>query len=145
MKKRVGITLAVIGLIFFCYADGWAADWNWKKCGRSKNATTYYDTKGIALLPKGIVRVWGAEVYTAEGVQLNVQEFGQRYKDVTSGVTLIEINCRERWMRALSITFYSQTETVIDSESTPNAQWEVILPDSIGESLYILVCKESRY
>jgi len=145
MKKRVRITLAVIGLIFFCYADEWAADWNWEKCGRSKNATIYYDTKGITLLPKGIVRVWGAEVYTAEGVQLNVQEFGQGYKDVASGVMRIEINCREKRMRVLSITSYSQAEIVIGSESTPNAQWEGILPDSIGESLYILVCKESRY
>ena len=54
---------------------------------------------------------------------------------------LMEFDCKNTKSRTLSITGYSSSGVVLGTESIDYAEWEYIVPDSVGEILLEKVCE----
>ena len=139
MRKRYMVVLAVIGILFLCYVEGWGADW--KIFSLSDAGTAYYDAENIIRPSKGVVRVWQKTVYNEKSVINAVEKWGDKYKTFSYSITLWELYCAEKKERLLSSTHYSTDGGVLFSATDQESKWNFIVPDSEGELLYKAVCK----
>ena len=144
LSIRLGVTLVIIGLALFTYAEVWGADW--KFYGRTDKYSSFYDAKSISHPSENIVEVWEKQDYTNKGVNYMVEGLGEKYKNLSHSITLWQINCADQKFRFLSLTYYSKEEKVIYSwkvlySSGPSEEWSPFISGSLGERLFKEVCK----
>ena len=142
MKNRVGITLAVIGLIFFFYAPGWGAEW--LLIGVTKVGIYSYDVTRITHPSKGIVQVWEKIIWTDEGRKVLVEKDVQKLKILNHTKVLYEFDCRDQKYHILSSIDYSKNDDVLNVRKIERDPWMSIFPDSILEDFYKAVCTEQE-
>lgn len=132
------IVLIAIGLISFADIEVYGVDW--KFIGDNETFSYFYDTDNITRSSDGLMRVWSKVIYTDQGVMDYVKDYGEEYKDLIYSLKRFEINCVEKNYRPLSMINYSK-EKVIDSVNFNKSEWDIFIPESIGESLYKAVCE----
>ena len=138
---KVPVYLEVIGyIVFFFCMEGWGMDW--KGYGTSDTLSLYYDVESITRPSKDVVRVWVKGIYRMKGVEL-VEKFGEKYETLGHSLFLSEVHCAEKKVRTLSIVDYSTGGEILDSNSTER-KWNSIVPESIGESLYEILCRQPQ-
>jgi hypothetical protein len=135
LSGKLGVIL--LGLSIFGYAEVWGADW--KLLSSLDAAEIYCDVESITHPSKAVVRVRAKYVYKEKAASEIVVRVGEEYKNVTSSVDLMEINCSGRKYRTLSTAYYS-TDGILDSESKVG-EWQSIAPKSLLEKLFKAVCK----
>jgi hypothetical protein len=136
LSVKLGVIL--IGLAIFTYAEVWGADW--KLYAAHESFLAYYDTQSITRPSKNIVRVQTRSDITERGVLYLMRERGNEYENLNHFIILSEINCIEKKVRSLSITYYDNKGGVIYSSSSPG-QFDSIVPGTNVEILYKEVCK----
>ena len=134
---KLGVIL--IGLAIFGCAEVWGADW--KIYATGKGVIYYYKPDSIIRSSKDTAKVWTKEEYIAERILKERSETpGISYK-----LTYEEIHCAEKRIRPLSFVSYSQDGEVLGSANIPRGReeeyWAFIVPDSINDRLYKLLCK----
>lgn len=128
-----------IGVIMVSCTNGWGEDW--EKHGESEKMFFYYDAESITHPSRDVVKVRGKLIYKAKGITEMAGEYGKKYETLNHSLNLIEIHCAEKKIRRLSFVHYSMEGNVLDSGQSPKESWSIIPPDSIGESLYNILCR----
>ncbi len=141
MKSLLGkLVVILFGFVIFGYAEVWGADW--KLFYFSEKSFDYYDADGIIRSSRSIVKVWVKRVYTKEGVIDVVQKLGKHFEKVKYEIHLLEINCPDKKQRFLHSVSYSEGEAIYSySYDKRTDEWDFIVPESVGEILYGVVCK----
>ncbi len=134
------VVLAVIGLTFFCYTEGWGADW--KLFTEVKSGPFYYDTENITWSSANTVKVWTKALYNEESVSDIVAEYGAKFKGVSYSISLEELNCEGKKVRFLVERYYSKEGKSLLSFEDEKSQWRNIVPESFAEALYQEICKQ---
>jgi hypothetical protein len=117
---------------------GYSADW--KLIGTSLETDYYYDPQSIQLLSQDIARVWMKKIYPKKKVQEYIKGIGPEFKELSYDESLIEFNCNENKNRRLTFTYYNQDGGVISTSTSDSSSWNFIVPDSILEALFNIVC-----
>jgi aspartate carbamoyltransferase regulatory subunit len=65
------------------------------------------------------------------------------FRDYAVELSLREINCSTDEIRYLAIVEYNAVNKIIDSVDVAG-KWRQVIPDSIGEDLYNIVCKSKK-
>jgi hypothetical protein len=133
---KLGVIL--IGLAIFGYSEAWGFDW--KYLGENYSYYFFYDTENITHLSKEIVRTWGKMTFKELGRIYTVEKLGSRFENLELALGLWELNCADKTMRSLTVTYYSKDGKVIDSD-TAVTKWQFITPGTFIEALYKAVCK----
>jgi len=133
---KLGVIL--IGLTIFGCVEVWGAEW--KLYFVHESFLAYYDVQSITRPSKNIVRVQTRSNITDQGVLYLMRERGNEYENLTHFIILSEINCIEKTVRSLSITYYDNKGGVIYSSSSPG-QFDSIVPGTNVEILSKEVCK----
>jgi hypothetical protein len=137
MKKTILSIFLLMG-IFFSHSVSWGADW--KLLNFTDSSYFFYDAEDITHPSKDIVRVWEKVVYTERGIEEVIAELGEDYENLKETKTLIEINCKERNFRYLSVVHYAEDKTVIRTRDI-GSKWQLIIPESIVEFQYKEFCR----
>jgi len=141
MRKRSGVTLAVIGcIVFFFCVEGWGADW--KFIAKDVQGTvSEIDVTSITHHPNNIVRVWVKRTYSQMTINQMVNDLGTKYTTLSYSIVLHEVHCTQNKFRILTTRNYSSVIGLIDTETSSFTEWDFITPDSMGEALLKEVCK----
>ncbi len=131
------IILATIALVLLS-SVGYGADW--KLIGTSWETDYYYDPQSVQLLSKDIVRVWMKKSYGEKRVQEYIKGIGPEFKELSYDESLIEFDCSENKNRLLTFSYYNQDGGVISTFTPDPSSWNFIVPDSILEALFNIVC-----
>ncbi len=139
--KSLAVKSLSIGLVLFCNAEVWGADW--KLFAETDSYECFYDAEGATPSSNNVVDVWAKLEYTKKGVTGVVEKFGKHYADLSYSLELLEINCGEKKDRVLSITEYSADGKILYANSVRGRlpAWKIIPRESVDESLYKAVCK----
>lgn len=132
MADRKILTFALILMFALICANTLAqvkGQKRWRLATTGTNVDVYYDRKGITRTQKGTVRVWIKYEYTKERAYIK------------HSVSLEEYQCTEGMSRTLSNTTYKESGEVINSITPRTPRWDYVTPDSIGESLFKIVCE----
>ena len=139
MKGKITIFAVFLFLVSLFFMDAWAVDWVF--CAKSKEGLYYYyDPQSIKRASKDFVQVWTKGVYGEKSVQEYIKKLGPAYKELSYAVVLSEFNCSEKKYRFLSITEYNQGGGVITSATNNSSSWHFIVPHSLNERLFNIVC-----
>ena len=128
-----------IGLIFFFNMQGWGADW--KGFAETDNASFYYDADTVTRPSKGVIRVWEKRVYKPKAINDMVEKHGATVWILHHSLILSEVHCAEKKRRLMSIDYYSKDGGFLSSRSISENDWTFMVPESIGESIYKVLCK----
>ena len=142
MKSFPAKCLAIsIALLILGYGEVWGADWDTYFV--SAFGKFSYDVKHVTPVSGNILRVWRRKEYTDKGVTDIVVRLGKKFRGIHSDMELLEINCKDKVSRWLSLTFYSADGAVIESWAFPEARamWNHIVPDTQQDALFRKVCK----
>ena len=136
--------LSIGSVIFFALTllgriEGWGADW--KAYGGTNDGVFYYDTENINHPSKNIIRFWHKVVFSEAGIREAVNSFGKDYENLDHSISLREINCSEKKIRSLAVTYYSNAGAMLDSAMDYEAEWHRIDSEAIIESLYQRLCE----
>jgi len=142
MKLMIGklMITVVTGFLVFGYGEVWGADWKFIRMNKGGDSC-YYDVASLIRPSEKIVRGSVKIVYSEKSVNREVERLGPSYKDLSHIIILWEMNCIEKKAAFLEITTYSKSEKIIKSNKVKTITWASIVPDTIGEDLYKLLCK----
>ena len=112
-----------------------AREANWKLYATTDEASYYYDADGIVHSSQNSVQVSVKLLFTDRGIIQMVEEFGERYQNLSEEIDTYEINCSEKKFRILSVTRTSREGEVILSVSRDGAAWTSMPKDSASEIL----------
>lgn len=129
----------LIGLFILVHAEAWGEDWRlYYQTG--DGGSFYYDSESMAHPSQGTIKISLKAVYSEKGRDYFMKTFGKRYKNLSHGMILSEINCLEKTVRSLSEQAFSNGGEILYS-SKKVGEWEIIVPGTNAEGLYQVLCK----
>ena len=124
MKKMLCLAVFTLGLA----TPAVAADWVWVGIGNDSNAATFGDADS-----RTDNRAW-FETRFAKPQKIGDGKFYNTMK------MLGEVDCSGKRHRVLTVTAYSKSGKFIDSDTPSYAEWDYVIPGTLGESMYKFVC-----
>ena len=126
MKKMLCLAVFAVGLA----TPAVAADWVLVDIDNDNN-TTFGDADS-----RTDNRAWFEHRYAKP------QKIGDG-KFFNTTKTLREMDCSGKRFRMLTVTAYSKSGNPIGSDTRSYAEWDYVIPGTVGESMYKFVC--NRY
>ena len=143
MKKIIYLRILFTGIFIFTLVSvSYSAEW--EHYGEVPSGSAYYDKENIKHMPNNIIRVWVKNVYSDTGKKESIKNLGDRFKDVKDTLYLFQINCNEKKLSSVNVTDYDSKGSVISSDDNTTLKESIILPESVGEKLYKIVCKVTK-
>jgi len=101
----------------------------------------FFNASKIQRKSKSDVRVWMRSEPRIEKYE-DIQSYEQ-LKDFSYSLYLYQIDCVNAEMKTLSFINYDSDGNILESYSSPpSSEREAIVPGSIGEKLFHVVCKK---
>jgi len=134
---------AVIFLVWvlLCATNEGVLATEWKFYARSEFGLYQYDTEDVSHFSANVVRVSQRLVMNKRGTTNLVRELGKEYENVREIITLREIDCAGKKSRILGLIYCYENGGVIKKESYEPIEWDSIIPDSVDDILYHVVCE----
>jgi hypothetical protein len=139
ISLKLEAVLFIIGFMILGNGEVWGADW--KYLVRTDEEAVSYDTESVTRPSRDTVRVSVKTVFSEKGINMHVKEFGERFENLNHVKDLLEFNCVDKKTRVLQSTIYSKDGNILVSDTSSELEWRVIIPDSLGETLYKEVCE----
>jgi len=140
LKSNLAIMSVIsVGLALLGSAEVWGEDW--KAYGGTNDGVFYYDTENMTHPSKNIIRFWHKTIFSEAGIREAVKTFGKDYENLDHSISLREIDCSERMIRSLAVTYYSNNGAILDSAVNPEAEWQFMDSAAIIETLYQKFCE----
>jgi hypothetical protein len=136
---KLEAALFIIGFIILGHVEVWGEEWKYLE--RTEEEAVSYDTESVIRPSRGTVRVLVRTVFSEKGINRHVKEFGERFKNLNHVKDLLEFNCVDKKTRVLRSTLYAKDGNILVSDTSSELEWRVIVPDSLGETLYKEVCE----
>ena len=136
-RPRKLLLLMLSGFFLLSFPKAWGGDW--KFVGETPKASYYYDAEDM-VRRENVVRVWVRAVYSPEGRRVEAEKVGGDITNVTDSTALEEINCKDKFHRAVALVVYSMEGKVVISDFRERGL-DFILPDSIWEGFYKTLCQ----
>jgi hypothetical protein len=135
--------LSIIGTIFLFLllpSEMPAADW--RIYAGTDEGQFYYDTESVARPAKGMVHLRHKADFSQNGIRRIVEAFGKEYEDLAYSISVREIDCPERKIRSLGVTYFTKPGKPLDVAIDSQTEWHTIEQTAVIEGLHQMVCKE---
>jgi hypothetical protein len=141
--KRITIFTVLMAIIFFA-AEAGAADWKYFYTTKDGN-DYYYDTQSV-LHGQDTSKVWTKYVLSdkAKADYIKIFQSIAGIENISYILGRAEIDCSKNVMRIISIVRKDSEGGVIHSRDFPNNTFTEIIPESIGATLFEIICKENK-
>lgn len=126
-------------------------EWVYITASKSDHRDIYISPKRILASENNAIKAWikmfprgpfANFLYqkTREKNGLNIKG----YDKYSHTLELVEMNCSKRQMRCLISIDYDEQGEVLGSRNTPKAEWDDVIPESIGETMLEKVCSYQK-
>jgi len=133
------ISIALISFSFFLPHRVSAADW--QIYAGTDEGQFYYDAESITHPSAGTVHFRHKTVFSEKGIARAVEAFGTDYQHLAYSISVREINCSEKKIRSLGVTYFSKDGKTLDVAIDPKSEWHPIEPTAMIEGLFQNLCK----
>jgi len=145
MKSLESVVILSV-LFIFLFVSPVFGD-NWVQYGTTNEGNVFsYKKDTVKWKNKNIVQVWERLDFSVEGrddfIQYRLDNGLPIWDKLSFLISLDEYDCKEIKSKDLYFTYYDTDGKVLDSVSSND--WEHIIPGSIRERLYKIVCKKPK-
>ena len=131
--------IAAISISLLLSQDLPAADW--KVYAGTDEGLYYYDTESLTYPAKDVVHLRHKATFSESGIRRLAETFGKEYEDLVYSISVREINCAERKIRSLGVSYFSKNGNTLDAAIDARTEWHAIEQTAVIEGLYQIVCK----
>ncbi len=146
--SKISFVLAFISISIGINAVAEGAEW--MPYYDNQSVVRYYDTQSIKDISKDIWRVWTKDVLkTQEQKDLVIEnrfyykQSIKGYEDYSYQQHFLEINCSTDEIRMVSSVDYNKDDNIL-ATSDSATEWRRVVPESIIEKLFNIVCKSGK-
>jgi len=132
--------LLVILTCFFLFGYSEARGEDWKLFSRSEGTSFFFDAGSVSYPSENIVRLWVKIIISEKDRSSWVERGGQKYLNLSYIKSLLEIDCKDKTERSLSLELFSEQKT-LDSFGGEESKWNPIIPGSSWDNLHKSICK----
>jgi hypothetical protein len=133
------IPIALISFSFFFPLKGSAADW--RIYAGTDEGQFYYDAENTTHLSVGMVHFRHKTVFSENGIARAVEAFGTDYQHLAYSISVREMDCSEKKILSLGVTYFSRDGKTLDAAIDPKSEWHPIEPTAMIEGLFQNLCK----
>ena len=126
------------GIFLVGYSE--AKEEDWKLFSESEGSSYYLDAETVSFLSENVVRVWVKVVVSEKDRSAWVAKGGEKYLNLRYIKSPLEINCKEKMERSLSLELFSDRD-IVNSFKGMESQWNSIPPGSNWDNLHKAICK----
>ncbi len=126
------------GFFLLGYSDAMGEEW--KLFSESEGSSYYLGAESVSFLSDNVVKVWVKVVVSKKDRSAWVAKGGQKYLNLSYIKSPLEINCKEKLERSLSLELFSEQD-ILDSFKGEKLQWRSIPPGSNWDNLHKAICK----
>ncbi len=128
-------------LLFLSRIGGYCTE-KWISFAKSeKGDEYYYDEGSIKAVEKKVVQVWRMKKLSAASRD-DYAKIDQKNINVDSVKTLVELDCRKKTLKAISVKYYDSKGELLQSLNDPDSGRRVVRPVSRSEMLLNAVCSK---
>jgi len=138
-ERMKWVLVILSGFFIFGYSEARGEDW--KLFSRSEGSSFFFDAEGVSSRSENLYRVWVKVEISEKDRSAWVQKGGQKYLDLSYIKSLMEIDCKDKTERSLSLELFSEQRT-LDSFKSEDPQWNPISPGSSWNNLHKAVCEQ---
>jgi len=113
-------------------------------------ADAYYNVNLIRYPTKDTVEVW-TKIFVSDDDKKKILEhttkkqYENEWHKWKYNICLLEVNCKNRSVRWIQYAYYDDNRNILDSSSYERkGNWELIVPDSLGDNLQKKVCNTDK-
>jgi hypothetical protein len=149
MMKAKNVQSIICLVIFFLFANqAWAADWIY--FDTAAIGDVYYDKSSIKKVNENIISVWNKDILSEKAktkyfsILKGIHKAPKNPSMLSYYKKLMQIDCVNRKIKDISVILYNEKGKVIySSPKSESAEWNDILPDTVGEKLIKIVSCEA--
>jgi hypothetical protein len=131
--------LAILTCFFLCgYSEARGEDW--KLFSRSAGSSFFFEAGSVSYPSENNVRLRVKVIISEKDRSSWVERGGQKYSKLSYIKSLLEMDCKEKTERSLSLELFSEQKT-LDSFGGENSKWNPIIPGSSWDNLHKAICK----
>jgi hypothetical protein len=149
MNNKAGIetalffcVLLISGVIFFPIFLLHASSADWRVYAGTDEGQFYYDAESITHPSPDTVHFRHKVIFSEKGIKRAVESFGKEYEKLAYSISVREINCSEKKVRSLGVTYFTEEGITLDMAVDTKAEWHIIEPTAVIEGLYQRVCRQ---
>ena len=132
------LLIVLTGFLILNYSDARGEDW--KLFSESEGSSFYLDGKSISFPSENVARVWVKVVVSEEDRSAWVAKGGEKYSKLSYIKSSMEVNCKDKTERSLSLEFFSDRD-ILNSFKRTESKWNSIPPGSNWDNLHKAICK----
>jgi hypothetical protein len=137
-ERMKWVQVILSGLFLFGFSEARGEDW--KLFSRSEGSSFFFDAEAVSCPSDDLFRVWVKVAVSEKDRSAWVEKGGQEYLSLSYIKSLMEINCKDKTERSLSLGLFSEGET-LDTFKGEEARWSSIPPGSNWDNLQKAICK----
>ncbi|MEW6600703.1 MAG: surface-adhesin E family protein, partial [Nitrospirota bacterium] len=148
--KTIITFFVVMSCLAFIEAEG--ADWRLYAEVSEDDMQLYFDLDSITHLPKNNVQVRIKEIYLDAYGRNEIINSREEAGLTTAGfinleyaVEQWELDCSRKKHKLISISYYDNKDTALDSYDTAHPGWYEIVPQSANYRLYEIACLHRKH
>ncbi len=126
------------GIFLVGYSDARGEDW--KLFSESEGSSFFFDAESVSLSSENVAKVWVKVVVSKKDRSAWVAKGGEKYLNLRYIKSPLEINCKEKLERSLSLELFSEQD-ILDSFKGKDSKWSSIPPGSNWDNLHKARCK----
>jgi hypothetical protein len=116
-----------------------AADW--KIYAGTDEGLFYYDEESITHPSAGMVHFRHKATFSEKGIARIVDALGKEYQYLAYSISVREMNCSEKKIRSLGVTYFSKDGRTLDVAIDSKSEWHPIEPSAMIEGLFQKLCR----
>lgn len=118
----------------------------WIQYSETENGAYFYDPKRVIKQPGGLVAVWVKVITSPERMieRRNLRNLPIKgYENYSHSLDKDIYSCSDRTVATSSITYYTNAGATLESlhVKKQDLRFDDVIPESLGETLFNLVCK----
>ncbi|MGV8059718.1 MAG: surface-adhesin E family protein [Smithellaceae bacterium] len=146
MKNKFQLPLLLLMIVFLSFPSICFSEQPNPKIWKYFGYNSYYNIKILRITP-GIPLVWTYKIVTDDTREKTIEKVKKydldksiKYKDYHHDCLLWEIDCKQRLIRVKDYIEFDKNDIVLNRYRFNNNEWDSIVTNSMGDTLYNKVC-----
>jgi hypothetical protein len=132
------LLIVLTGFFILAYSDARGEDW--KLFSESEGSSFYLDGRSVSFPSENVARVWVKVIVSEKDRSAWVAKGGEKYLNLSYIKSSMEVNCKEKRQRSLSLHLFSEQD-ILDSFQGKPSEGSFIPPGSNWDYLYKAICQ----
>jgi hypothetical protein len=134
----------IILVLFLCFcvviSQGYTSGYKWICHKRAPGGYACYSRDTIECVYPDQIMIWTKDSYGKKESARIAKKYGNLYKELNYTISKVKLNCNNRQIATIALSFYRKDGSVLDSAELQYEDWQSVTPESAADNLLNEIC-----